>query len=235
MHEVKRRYRRFRVENMNLSAKALFAADTELMNISVGGACIKAVHSLKAADKQLVRLGSGRAPLALSCSLIWEDAPWNPADAAAGRLFCYRSGVSFMSVPPDKLVKLKDFIRESGVPSERKDSDSFKPSMLRFLLHRNKKAVLYYRKTLAVKIIGIGGMLVETCGDIRPGEVLPMELLIPDEDRGVRFRGRITSRLPADGADAGRFNTGIEFLGMAVSDMYRLSRFLLLSGIPAEA
>jgi hypothetical protein len=231
MYEVKR----FRVENMNMSAKALFAAETELMNISVGGACIKAEQSLQVTDKQLVRLRSGRSPLALPCSLVWEDAPWNPADAAAGLLSCYRSGVSFIKVPPDKLVKLKDFIRESGIPSERKVSDAFKPSVLRFQLHRNKEAVVYYRKTLAVKKIGLGGMLVEAHGDIRPGEVLPMELLIPDRSPGIRFRGRITSRIPVEGPGTGRFNTGIEFLGMAVNDMFRLSKFLLLSGIPAEA
>jgi hypothetical protein len=217
MYEVKRRYKRFRVENMNMSAKALFAAETELMNISVGGACIKAEQSLQVTDKQLVRLRSGRSPLALPCSLVWEDAPWNPADAAAGLLSCYRSGVSFIKVPPDKLVKLKDFIRESGIPSERKVSDAFKPSVLRFQLHRNKEAVVYYRKTLAVRKIGLGGMLV------------------PDRSPGIRFRGRITSRIPVEGPGTGRFNTGIEFLGMAVNDMFRLSKFLLLSGIPAEA
>lgn len=234
MYEVRRRYKRFRVENMNVNAKALFAAETELMNISVGGACIRAWQSIQATDKQLVSLKRGKTPLTFPCSVVWEDVIDNVSGAAARHTPFYRAGVSFTQMPPDKLVKLKDFIRESGIPSEKRVSDAFKPSVLRFLLYANKKAVVYYRKTLPVRKIGLGGMLVEAPGDIQTGKVFPMELLIPDANPAIRFRGRITSQIPAAGAATGRFNAGIEFLDMAIIDKYRLSKFFLFSGIPAE-
>jgi hypothetical protein len=233
-HTGIRRYRRFRVENMNVNAKTLFAAETELLNISAGGACIKARQSLKTTDKQLVKLESEAARLTLPCSVVWENFSCDTAEPAEKSVPSYEVGVSFMNMPPDKLVMLKDFIRKSGTPYEQRLSDAYKPSLLRFTVHTNKQALVFYTKTLPVKKIGLGGMLVELAGDIQPGEVFPMELFIPDETAPTRFRGRIASRIPLPDREAGRFDIGVEFLDMTSADKFRLSKFLLFSRISPE-
>jgi hypothetical protein len=235
IYEVKRRYKRFRVEQMNIRAKTLFAVEAELLNISVGGACIRAEQSLKVTDKQLVSLKSGKTPLTFPCSVVWEDVVSNADEFAGKSAPRYRAGVSFTHMPPDKLVKLKDFIRQSGIPYAQRVSDIHKPSLLRFLIHTNNKAVVYYRETLPVKKIGLGGMLIEVPCDLQQGKVFPMELFIPDENAAIRFRGRIASHRPVPGGEPGHFDIGIEFLDMAVLDKFRLSKFLLFSRIPGEA
>jgi hypothetical protein len=227
----KRRYRRFRVENMNINARTLFAADTELLNISMAGACIRAEQSLMKACKPLMKLNSENTPLTIPCSVVWENIIGDMAEATKK---AYRAGVSFRGLPPYKLVRLKDFIRKSGSPYEQKVSDAYKPSLLRFQVHTNKQTVMYYTKTLPVKKIGLGGMLIELHCDIHIGKVFPMELFIPDENFPIKFHGKIASCIPAPGKTSGLFDIGIEFLDISTLDRFRLSKFLLFSKIPAD-
>lgn len=227
-----RRFRRFGVEDMNVCARTLFAAETELLNISVAGACLKATQSLQTTHQQIVRLDSENKPLTLPCSVVWEHAIDNAARSAEKSVPVYKAGVSFEHLQPDKVVRLKDFIRRSAVPYEQKVSDSYKPSLLRFHVHTNNKAVMYYTRTLHVKKIGLGGMLVELRCDIRRGKIVLIELFLPNENPPIRSRGRTASSIPVPGGESGRFNTGIEFLDMATADKFRLSRFLLFSKVP---
>lgn len=234
MHTGTRRYRRFRVESMNINTKTLFAAEVELLDISVAGTSIRIGQSLKGTEKQLIRLESKAPYLTLPCSVVWEDFLGNAAGLAEKGFPAYKAGVSFVNLPPDKLVRLKDFMRKSGTPYEQRLSDAYKPSSLRFTVDINRKALLYYTKMFPVKKIGLGGMLVGLHGDVQPENVFPMELFIPREDPPIRFRGRIVSRIPLPGSESGRFDVGVEFLDMTSSDKFKLSRFLLFSRITPE-
>jgi hypothetical protein len=229
-----RRYKRYRVENMNMRAKTLFAADAELLNMSMGGACIRTVQSLKESEKQLLRLRSEESPLTLPCSLVWQSMSGDAPKSAEKSVPVYKAGVSFSGIPSDKLVKLKDFMRRSGSPCEERISDAYKPSLLRFQIHTGNKALMYYTSASPVRKIGLGGMLVELHFDVQPERVFLMELSVPDDNPPMRFRGRIASRLPVSGGRLGRFDVGIEFLDMGLADKFRLSKFLLFSKVPFE-
>lgn len=229
-----RRFRRFRVDNMKMVAQTLFITETELLNISIGGACVKAEQSLKATNRQIMRLQSDNLSLLLPCSVVWENAIAASEEAVEEAPPFYRTGVSFTLVPSDKVVRLKDFIRKSGIPYAQKVSESFKPSFLRFHVYANNQAVMYYTKIMPVKKIGLGGMLVELNCEIPRGKTFLMELFLPKEKPPIRFLGRIASVLPSPRRDRVHFDTGIEFLDMASADKFRLSRFLLFAKIPGE-
>ena len=229
-----RRFRRFRVQHMKIVAQTLFAVETELVNISVAGACLKTEQSLKATHKQIVRLHGESTSLTLPCSVVWENVVRTADEPVEKFAPSYRTGVSFNSVPSDKVVRLKDFIRKSGVPYAQKVSDSFKPSLLRFHVLANNQAVMYYTKTLPVKKIGLGGMLVDLHCAIPRGKTFLMELFLPKEVSPIRFLGKIASVIPAPHTGRARFDTGIAFLDLTPADRFRLSRFLLFSKIPGE-
>ncbi len=229
-----RRFRRFRVESLNIRAKTLFAAEAELLNISLAGACLKTEQSVKATEKQIVRLGADNQLLTLPCSVIWEDqVPVSPKSTRKSAP-AYKAGVAFSPLLPYKVVILKDFIRLSGVPYEQKETVNLKPSLLRFHLHSHSRAVMYYTKTALVKKIGLGGMLAELHCEMPRGKMFLMELFLPDGSPPMRFRARIASSMPTPGRAPGHFDTGIEFLDMTTVDKFRLSKFLLFSKIPAE-
>jgi len=229
-----RRFRRFRVDNMKVIARTLFATDTDLLNISVAGACLRTMQSLKVNNRQIMRLHSERLSLMLPCSVVWEDVVETVDETVEQTAPLYNTGVSFTSVPSDKVIRLKDFIRKSGIPYVQKVSDSFKPSLLRFHVLANNKAVMYYTKTLPVKKIGLGGMLAEFPCEFPRGKTCLTELFLPKENPPIRFIGRIASVIPSPRRDRGRFDTGIEFLDMPQDDTFRLSKFLLFAELPGE-
>jgi hypothetical protein len=234
MHTGTRRYMRFKVENMAINAQTLFTAEVELLNISVSGACIKTTRSLKGTEKLLIRLEREAPYLTLPCSVVWEDLFGYEEESTGKSVPIYKTGVSFVNLSTDKVVRLKDFIRKSGIPYEQKVSDFYTGGSLRFTLHANRKAVIYYTKTFSVKKISLGGMLAGLSGEIRRENVFPMGLFISSDDPPIRFRGRIASLIPLPDSKSGRFDAGIEFLDMTRTDKVKLSKFLLFSGISPE-
>jgi hypothetical protein len=225
MNVGKRRYKRFVVENMDIHAKTLFATDTELLDISVTGACITAQKSLRFADKHLIKLESEGMHLPIQCSIIWKNLSGSARNTSGEFVPVYKAGVAFKGISSDKLVSLKDFIRMSGIPKERRISDEYGPSALRFKIHNNKKAVLYYQRTSTVKKISLGGMLIELYNGIKIDKRFPMALSLPNKDRQIRFQGRVASCIEIPGNKL-RHDIGIEFIDMPENDKSRLSEFL---------
>ncbi len=229
-----RRFRRFRAENMRIRANALLSADSRLLNISLVGACLEAEQSFASSARQLVRFADEKASLILPCSVVWEEVSDSEGGPGGDSTAFYKAGVSFTPILPHNIVRLKDFIRQSGTPYDQGVNDAYKPSLLRFHVHTNQKAVMYYTRSLPVRKIGLGGMLVEMPGHMRRGRIFLMELVLPDDNRPIRLRCRIASSVRSHDGRPGTVDTGIEFLDMTLPDRFRLSKFLLFSRAACE-
>ncbi|MEW6107665.1 MAG: PilZ domain-containing protein [Nitrospirota bacterium] len=222
----KRRYKRFVVEQMDINAKTLFATGTELLNLSIAGACVKANKSLKLDHRHLIKLGRQDSPFTLQSVVVWENLSDSLHNSGGEIVPVYRAGIAFNNVSPDKLIKLKDFIRESGIPNETRISDEFKPSFLRFKIHDNKKAVMYHTKVSAVKKISLGGMLIELPDRLQIESRFPMALFLTGEGLPIKFQGRIASCIEHCNTKSSRFDVGIEFMAMEDNDRLRLNKFI---------
>jgi hypothetical protein len=222
----KRRYKRFAVENMDVHAKTLFAAAIDLRNISMSGACIVSKKSVKFGEKCLIKLESEGMHLSLPCNVVWEALCCNLKKSGREFIPVYRTGVAFKDMPSDKLVKLKDFIRVSGIPNEQRLSDEYRSSALRFTVCAHEKAVLLYPKTSPVKKISLSGMLVESYNSIQVEKRFPMALVLPNEALPVRFQGRVASCIAMPDERPKRFDIGIEFLDMAECERSKVSKFI---------
>jgi hypothetical protein len=225
MNVGKRRYKRFVVENMDIHAKTLFATEAELLDISVTGACVTAQKSLRFADKHLIKLESEGMHLPIQCFVIWKNLSGSARNPSGEFIPVYKAGVAFKGISSDKLVSLKDFIRMSGIPKERKLSNEYGPSALRFRIHTNEKAVLYYQRTSTVKKISLCGMLIELYNGVKIDKRFPMALFLPNENRPIRFHGRVASCIEIPGKKLKR-DIGIEFIDMPENGRVRLSTFL---------
>ncbi len=235
MNIGKRRHKRFAVRNMDVHAKTLFAAEIDLRNISVSGACIVSKKSVKFGDKYLVKLESKEMHLSLPCAGVWESLCCSVKTSGRGFIPVYRTGVAFQDMTSDKLVRLKDFIRVSGIPNEQRLSDEYRASALRFTVYANEKAMLLYPKKSPVKKISLSGMLIESYKSVQVEKKFPMALFLPHEALPVRFQGRVASCIAMPGERPERFDMGIEFLGMADHDRHRVRKFLGLLGEKTES
>ncbi|HAM52752.1 MAG TPA: hypothetical protein DCP92_19415 [Nitrospiraceae bacterium] len=228
-----RRHQRFVVEHLGISAKNLYAAEAELLNISMTGACVATSESLKFADKHLIKLHSKGMPFSLHCHVIWENSNSEMTIPSTKPVAGYTAGIRFSDTASDKMVMLKDFIRMSGSPNEQRLSDEYGSSALRFRVHANKKVLLYYPKSSHVKKISVGGMLMELDNRIQVEKRFPMALFLPNQDIPMKFQGRVACCLETPDTKSKRFDIGIEFLDITENDKSRLGTFLqTLSVIP---
>jgi hypothetical protein len=137
------------------------------------------------------------------------------------------AGLQFRNIASDELVSIKDFMRNSGAPAEKRIDDQFGPSPLRFVVTSNEKAVLKFPKVLNVKTISLGGMLIE--GDTAPeleGRY-HMKLPLPQESEPIKLKGRIASIIPRPGhGSTPLVDIGVEFLTMEDIDRTRLDSFI---------
>jgi hypothetical protein len=224
----KRRHKRFSVASMRVNAKTLFAAETNLRNISTSGACVVSKKSVKFGGKHLIKLESEGIRLSIPCTVVWETLSCGSNNSGQGIIPAYRTGIAFQDMTSDKLVKLKDFIRVSGIPNEQRLSDEYRASALRFTVCSNEKAVLLYPKKSPVRKISLSGMLIESNNSAQVEGKFPMALFLPDEALPIRFQGRVASCVSMPDGKPKRFGVGIEFIYMAESERSKVSKFLCL-------
>lgn len=221
-----RRHKRFAVDDMKVGAKTLVTTRAKLLDISMGGACVTSPKSLKPGGKQLVKIEGDKIQLTLMSTVIWEKLSESERNSRGEVVPVYVAGVAFIDVPPDKLLKLKDFMRMSGIPDDRKIEDHFSSSYLRFRMRDNDDAVVYHTNTLLVKTLSLGGMLAEMSEGIEVEKRFPMALVLPHDDVPIRFTARIVSSREIPDDKAGRCDVGVEFLEMNDDDRKRLDRFI---------
>ncbi|MFZ5906161.1 MAG: PilZ domain-containing protein [Nitrospirota bacterium] len=225
-HSVKekRRYKRFSLEGREVMAKMVLSEEIEIANMSIGGACIVTKNTFTPGAKVFLNLADGNIDGHLQCKVIWESAYSDDASAQSpGRC---RAGVQFQAVPPYTLIRLKDFMREAGVPDMQKLSEQYLPSSLRFKIYRNRKASLKYPSPCVVKQLSLGGMLVDTHQEHAVEQKYPVALYLSAGDVPITCTGRIASQIPVRTERSVRYDTGIEFLNLADQDRSHLRRFL---------
>ena len=222
----KRRYTRYVVEGMEIEAKMVCAEIVDLFDISSGGACIITTKSVKPGDNIVLRVTDENMNRPLKCTIIWESG--DEEDTKESSVIFHKAGVQFKGVTPDTVVQLKDFMRESGVPDDRKLEDEYQPSALRFKVRKNEKAVMSYPISSRVKKLSLGGMLVETDRELKIEQRYPMALYLPKDSHPIKFQGRIASRIPKKNDQIYNYDIGIEFLNLAGSDKSKLNKFLAL-------
>jgi hypothetical protein len=217
-----RRFTRYSVEGMGMHAHAFFSEEVSLYDVSVNGACIHTTKDLRIGGKYLINIRDGKRSPYIKCRAVWRREGISDVNAQQG----YMAGLQFQGIAPDELVRLKDFMRTDGVPDEKRVSDDYEPSPLRFMIVSNKKATLKLPTMLNVRKISLGGMLIESDSALGLEGRYPVKLPLPRESAAITCQARIASVIPQSGSSKPRFDIGIEFLCMEDADKARLDSFI---------
>lgn len=220
----KRRYKRYIVEGMEIHTKMIFSEMIELSNISIGGACIITTKDLKPDDNLIIRIKDKNINEPLKCTVIWENEAGDKNKKKEGIVILNKAGVKFKEVKPDTLIKLKDYMRESGIPEEEKLREEYKSSALRFKVYKNEKAIMSYPVSYPVKKISLGGMLVEAGHKFKIEQRYPLAIYLPQGTLPIKIHGRIASLIPIPDEKKNRYDIGIEFLNLSGNDKSKLNR-----------
>ncbi len=217
--EEKRIYTRFTVEDMDVQTARISRTEVEIHDISPMGISIVGPRKLNIGKEYSVKFGRAEQPVAARGIVKWEMLVGGRKISEEEVLPVYMAGLEFTDVLTARAAPIMDFINMGCEHREQRIRG------VRFRITSGEKAVLDCVETYAVKIISLSGMLIEARHDLPVGTAYPMELLLPDEDNPLAFRGRIAYCHGEQKENIVLYRIGIEFSEMAEEDRSRLQGF----------
>ena len=217
--EDKRRHPRFTVEG--LQGAMVFTTPVEIVNMSLGGAAVRANIRLDIGREYVLKLRVDGDGVEIKGLVVWSTLSGLRRTDEGESISQYSAGIKFRDVLTQQLAELLEFIDQNKVNPEKRLSG------IRFRITASGKAELDTSQLYEVQLISLCGMLIRTEHDLQIEGQYPMEIAVPG-DEPIRFTGRVASSLEVQG-DAGGpsfHEVGIEFLQMPANDRARLDAFV---------
>lgn len=218
----KRRYPRYSVDGRDIRACTLSVEKVEILNLSVGGACIIITSEPRVGCSYLLELPALSGNLSLMSSVVWKRG--EPADDG---LLRHVTGMRFVTLSTGDIVGIKDFMRRWGIPDDRPIGTQYGPSPLRYWITSNESVFLRSPEMYEVKKISAGGMLVGSAGPMKPESRHHMMVRLSAEAEEIRVTGRIASVIGVSNRKQ-PYDIGIEFLNIEADGRKKLDRFIRL-------
>lgn len=216
----KREYPRFSVEDLDLRTSTVVSTEVDIHDISPTGVAISGSKRLSIGREYTLNFGGKGDMLSVKGIVKWEVLAGSRKASQEEVIPIYMAGIEFKDVLTEKAAHLIDFIKKIvDVKDER-----LKGIRVNILTH--EKAVLRCMETYLVKVISLGGMLIETKHELPVEDIFPMELTFPDDDIPIHFRGKIACCQEVQTEGVRHYKTGIEFIDMAMADKSRIEAFV---------
>jgi c-di-GMP-binding flagellar brake protein YcgR len=213
----RRRYPRFTVQG--LQTTMVLTSEVEVINLSLGGIALRASRRLDIGSEYALTLDVDERQLRLNGTVVWSVLS-DIVQRSGESVTYYSAGLRFDDVLSDKVRGLMEFIDRNKVAAEHRLSG------IRFTIKADGAALLDGPESYAVRLISLGGMLIETDRELGIDETYAMEINPPDMEP-ITFTGRVASQLEVDDDDSGTSHQiGIEFLEMSEEGRQRLQQFV---------
>jgi len=219
----KRRYRRFLIEGMDVQCRMFFTTEVKIVDISFGGVALRLNKRLNMGQEYTLKIESESETISLKGIVVWENMTSLIGEIKDKEFPIYEVGIKFQEVLTGKGANLLNFI--SGNISDK--SIKTRVQGLRVKINQPEKAVIvndsdsYY-----VKMIGLGGMLIESKEELDLEGRFSMEMSFSEDVKPIKFLGRTAYCVEIPGNTPKRYDTGIEFIEMNEKDRARLKEFI---------
>ncbi|HZV47190.1 MAG TPA: PilZ domain-containing protein [Thermodesulfovibrionales bacterium] len=232
----RRRYTRFRMEVVDLTGKMMFADEVNILDISVGGVSLKADRRLNIGHEYAVKMENVGRVLAVKGLVVWSVLSGNKEGARGDSIPLYTAGMKFMDVSDKKMEEIVNFIEkyEQGavMPIGPYGTSGLRQSV-RVRIDAQGKATVNFPENYKIRILSIGGMLVESERPIEIESRLSMEVFFP-ENTSITFLGRVASCRLVQDEKVELFHIGIEFIDMSEEHKEKLQEFVLSLNVVEE-
>jgi Tfp pilus assembly protein PilZ len=214
-----RLYKRFTVEEMDVQTARISSTKVEIHDISPMGASIIGSKKLNIGREYTLKFGNEDPSFSAKGIVKWEMLIGSRKISEKEVAPLYAAGLEFKGILTAKAAPIIEYI------SRHMDTRDRRLRGIRFKVLAADLAVLSSLEFYAVRVISLGGMLIETKQEFLTETTFPMELLLPDDERPLFFTGRIAHCNAVPRGDALRYNVGIEFAEMKENDKARLGDF----------
>jgi len=230
--EEKRRYRRFRVDVLEINGRMVLADNVKILDISAGGVSLKADRRLDVGTEYTLRMEEEEEGkiLTVKGNIVWSVLSETREVPGGDIVPVYTAGMRLTDVSGDKSSEIMTFI-ETHKQKVYESVDLSKINDLRHnvRVHVNapEKSSLNFSESYRVKILSLSGMLIESVHPLNIEIRLAMEITLP-EYGAVGFTGRVASCRLVKDREHGHFDIGIEFKEMSEDGEEKLKEFILM-------
>lgn len=215
-----RRFERYKANLMGINGRIIFARFVKILDISIGGLSLQTEKRLNIGNEYTLKIDSKKKALTVKGIVVWSVLNNSIKDSKGNIVPIYTAGIKFTNVSGEKINEITDFIQTYKRDIVQK-LNLFSPSgrrlYVRILVTTPENAVLNCQEAYKVKILSLGGMLIESSHSLEVESTLPMELNFP-EDKSILFQGRIASCLLKKDEDLVHYDIGIDFVNMTEKD-----------------
>jgi Tfp pilus assembly protein PilZ len=229
----KRRYKRFRVDLVEINGQMSLADKVQILDISLGGVSLKADRRLNIGKEYLIKLQEKGKNLQVKGTVVRSELSGIEQKADGQGVSIFTVGMMFKEGFADKLA---DFLKpiEQTTKKEAAPSVADRRLNVRFNITTPQEKILSYPLQFKVKSISLGGMLIQTEQAVEINSKIPMELSLK-ADTAVKFIGRVASCATMEYTGQAYYDIGVEFTDLADKDTKFLKTFIdYLAGIEAK-
>lgn len=218
-----RRYPRYSLDGMELNGRIILADKLEILDISCGGIAIKVDRRLNMECEYLLRLYNNDRHISIKGLVVRSALTGTEENSEGKTVLIYTAGLKFKEDAADLLSSFLG--RSNSGETEATLSSEQSRLYVRFHITTPWESVLDFPSQYRVKVISLGGMMIETEHSFEPGSTLPMELSFSNAE-SISFEGRVASCLQSGNQVPSGYDVGIEFMELGEVDRELLSSFI---------
>ena len=106
----RRRYKRFAVDNYDITGKILFSKHVKILNISVGGVLLKTDRNLNLNKTYLLRMEDPEQIIPVKGTVVRSSLDENYKTPLGDIIPVYATGMQFTDISREKIDEITDFI-----------------------------------------------------------------------------------------------------------------------------
>ena len=221
----RRQHKRYQVDVIEINGKIVLAKYVKIIDISIAGVCLKTEKRLNIGSKYTLKMEGRGKVSTVRGTVTWVSLSESTVDSHGDIIPVYKAGMKFVDVSNEKINEIVNFIEDHKRDID-KLVDLYGPSdrrlYVRICIEEPEKAVLNYHGSYKVKILSLGGMLIESEHPLEIESKFPMEIKSLTENNYIKFSGRVASCLLIKNKDIEHYDIGIEFIEMSENDREKL-------------
>jgi len=221
--EDKRKYKRIRLDLLEINGKMSLAEKIELIDISLGGVSLTVDRRLNIGKEILLKLGDKTNSIDIKGVIVRSELSGIEERVTGEKIIVYKVGMMFKDGQSELIADfLRTLVQNKGiqVPVE------FERRLnVRFCITTPEEKVLCFPAQFKMKIIGMGGMLIESDQPLKTESTVPMVLTL-NEDKSLIFNGRVVSCRMTEEKRASTYEIGVEFKDLKDADRLFIQTFV---------
>jgi len=223
MQRDKRRYKRFKLELVEVSGKMSLADKVEIIDVSLGGVSLRVDRRLNPGREYTLKLGGKARSYDLKCIVVRSELSGIEEKSTGERVMIYTAGMRFKE---SSTCQVEEFFKSIQLAKkETLPSESDRRIDVRFVIHTPGEKILSYPAQFKVKDVSLCGFLMQTDVNLSLQSIIPMELAVHN-DNFVRFNGRVASTRMYEEQGETRYDIGVEFTDLSEEGAELLKSFI---------